>query len=237
MKLNEGLRPGDLRGLVKKTISIDEYESKISDDGLVVGIMVEDKSPAQDLSRFIEKSAVELLDAEVSPGPDEDGNYWVFVEFMRDEKFINKLLDLLHDIEKVSGIRDWWMRIYHKKLSYKVSEENIRNFVRLEDKSVRKKAAESLVNYLTKSYANEIQLNENKLLLDGRIYDIISFGDADILYSAFSLGFKPVRLDESARSKIRLLENSLGPGWLIHQIGDYITCQISDSDKILLLKD
>lgn len=237
MKLKEGLRRGDLDGLVGNTISVDEYESKISDDGLVVGISVEDKEPAQDLSRFIEKSATELLDSEISPGPDENGNYWVFVEFMRDEGFADKLINLLKDVERVCDVRSWFMKIYHKELSYKVDKENIIKYVRLEDATERKKAQKELGEYMAKSYANSVELYENSLAIDGKVYSIEGFGDADNLYRAFGLHFKPIRLDEAARLNTRPLERSLGPGWYINQIDEYILCQIEDSDKILILKD
>ena len=34
----------------------------------------------QDLAFFMEKGATDILDTEVSPNPDDDGNYLVFVE-------------------------------------------------------------------------------------------------------------------------------------------------------------
>ena len=78
--LNEGLRPDDLEDLVLPILSIDEYESKIEDDGIVVGFYTQYKDPANDLNRFIQKSAIDILDSEVSPAPTEDGYFIVFVE-------------------------------------------------------------------------------------------------------------------------------------------------------------
>src|ERR1700748_2916530 len=91
MELIEGLRENDLEGLVLPVISIDQFESKIDDDAIVVAFYVEYRDPAIDLNRFIQKSAVDILDTEVSPAPTEDGYFVVFVELMRDDKFMKKM--------------------------------------------------------------------------------------------------------------------------------------------------
>src|SRR6056297_3156277 len=81
-KIIESLFPGDLENLVSSTISIDEYESKIDPEAIVLAFFVKSEDPAYDLSRFIEFGPFSyILDTEVSPAPDENGNYLVFVEF------------------------------------------------------------------------------------------------------------------------------------------------------------
>ena len=74
-KLKEGMRENDLDDLVLPLITIDEYVSKIGDDKevIVVGFFVEDEDPANDLSRFIDRSVTNILDTDVSPVPNEEG--------------------------------------------------------------------------------------------------------------------------------------------------------------------
>ena len=55
--LFEGLKEGDLAELVLPMISIDEFESKLDDDSIVVAFYVGDRDPSQDLNRFIQKGA------------------------------------------------------------------------------------------------------------------------------------------------------------------------------------
>lgn len=234
--LNEGLRKWDLKDLVLPIISIDEYDSKISDDGLVIGFKVEDKKPAEDLSRFIEKSGQELLDAEVSPGPDEDGNYWVFVELVRDNKAPKKILKILELLEKVTAITKWSMEIYKKPGKYLVTKENLKKYVRLEERSARSKTAESIAQIIKNSYADRIELRENTLRLNFKEYEIECFGTVDEIYKIYNFNIKPLRLDEGARNNIRPLEGILGADWLVSQIEDSILCQHLETDNLIVLR-
>lgn len=136
-----GLKPNDLDDLISKTISIDEFESKIdNEEAIVVGFKVDDKDPAYDLSRFIEKSAAEILDTEVSPAPDTDGKYVVFVEFSRNSKFTEELLDVLRSMENLSNIKmeEYTFTTYKQKGEYPVTEENLCRKVRLKPSPVEK---------------------------------------------------------------------------------------------------
>ena len=49
----------------------------------------------RDLSRFIERGYIDVIDTEVSPGPDEDGNYMVFVEIDKNKNTMKTLKEYL----------------------------------------------------------------------------------------------------------------------------------------------
>jgi hypothetical protein len=100
MDLFEGLREGDLEGLVLPHLSIDEFETKLDDDAIVVAFHVLDRDPANDLNRFIQKGAVALLDTDVSPAPNEDGYYVVFVELERNETFPERMMHILDSVAR-----------------------------------------------------------------------------------------------------------------------------------------
>ena len=57
MKLTEGLKAGDLEGLVSKRFEVDKYKSKMGEDKdvLVLAFVVDSLAPAKDLERFAEK--------------------------------------------------------------------------------------------------------------------------------------------------------------------------------------
>ena len=78
------IQNNDLIDLIKSTFSVDQYKSKIGDDKnvVVLAFEVKDADPAKDLSQFIE-TGHDCIDVDVSPGPDKDGNYKVFVELER----------------------------------------------------------------------------------------------------------------------------------------------------------
>ena len=110
--ITEGLRPGDLEHLVSSTISINEFEPKSGDDVVVIAFYVKDEEPADDLASFIERGTHDILDTEVSPAPDENGNYLVFVEISKNSDLMSVTKNILHDIQKLVKIDAWKFKFY-----------------------------------------------------------------------------------------------------------------------------
>jgi len=108
-KLKEGLKVGDFIDILNPVVSIDEYESKIDKDAIVVALKTKSavSYPADDLSEFIETGRNEVLDTDVSVGPDDKGNYVLFIEFVRNELFPENLIQVLKSIYSLSMIDDW----------------------------------------------------------------------------------------------------------------------------------
>jgi hypothetical protein len=96
------IQNNDLIDLVQSTFSVDQYKSKIGDDKnvVVLAFEVKDADPAKDLSQFIE-TGHDCIDVDVSPGPDKDGNYKVFVELQRNSKLFDSIDNILKDITRV----------------------------------------------------------------------------------------------------------------------------------------
>lgn len=117
LQLNENLEYGDLKRLVHNELHIDEYKSKMgSDDAVcVVSFKVAGKEPSADLVSFIEKGYDWVLDADVSSGEKEGGDYLVFVEMDRRSSIPENLVQLIQDICNLTeqSIEDWRFR-YHK---------------------------------------------------------------------------------------------------------------------------
>ena len=80
-QFNEGLKAGDLEGVVSKRFSIDQYKSKMGEDSniMVLAFTVEGQAPAKDLERFAETGYKSVLDADATPGSMEDGKHKVFI--------------------------------------------------------------------------------------------------------------------------------------------------------------
>ena len=95
MKLfNEGLKAGDLEGVVSNKFSVDQYKSKMGEDKniLVLGFTVDGQAPAKDLERFAEVGYKSVLDADATPGTLEDGKHRVFIEFARTPEVVSQIL-------------------------------------------------------------------------------------------------------------------------------------------------
>jgi hypothetical protein len=117
--LFEGLEANDLKDTVKNVISINQYESKIDDDEVVVVAFILDyKEPAEDLNRFIQKSTAQLLDTEVSATITKEGSYLVFVEFYDNKDFPQELSEVLKEVSQLTGIKKWYYSYYKDKTRY-----------------------------------------------------------------------------------------------------------------------
>jgi hypothetical protein len=124
-KLDEGLRENDLIDLISPLVSIDDFEPKSGkpEDVVVVTLRASDDEPADDLASFIEKGTHDVLDTEVSPSMDEDGNYLVFIEIKRDENLMSTVRDILKDIDKLVGIDTWQFQFHGSDNVIEVSKE------------------------------------------------------------------------------------------------------------------
>lgn len=127
-KISEGLEYEDLKGLVASKIMIDMHKPKIGDieDTVVVAFEVTYEDPANDLANFIETSALEHLDVEVSAAPNEQGHWFVFVEFLRDHNLFEKISKMLQNIDQITSRDDnnWTYRAYRVKKPQPFNQEN-----------------------------------------------------------------------------------------------------------------
>lgn len=106
------LKKGDLKRLLHTEIHIDEFDSKLGEnkDVVVVSLKVYSKEPAQDICGFVEKGYEWVLDADISAGEMDDGDYLVFVELPRDSEAPAHILEMMEDImnlteQEITGYR------------------------------------------------------------------------------------------------------------------------------------
>lgn len=127
--LCEGLFKNDLYGVVKPIISINEYESKLAKNNMVIAFYATCKDAAEDLSVFLEKSSIDaILDAEVSSAPDEDGDYVVFIEY--DAKIKAKtIMETLDIVQYLCDIKEWRFEAYKLPRQYPLNYDNIKKYL------------------------------------------------------------------------------------------------------------
>lgn len=127
MALNEG----DLKDVVLKKISIDEFEPKTGEakDVLVLGFQVTESNVGDDLYGFLNGSLVEIRDIEVSPNPNEDGYYMVFVEMGRNDKVVESIKALIKDTERLAGKLNWEAKTYLNDTYLPLSEDEIYQYI------------------------------------------------------------------------------------------------------------
>ena len=127
--LTEGLFANDLVGLVLPTISINEFEPKIEKTALVIAFFVKNKEAAEDLSVFLEKSAIEdILDAEVSAAPDEGGYYLVFIE-VSNKIAVEMIMKIIAIANHLCSIDEWIFQGYKLSKKYSANKANIKTYL------------------------------------------------------------------------------------------------------------
>tara|TARA_A100000164_G_scaffold297912_1_gene272277 strand:- start:927 stop:1670 length:744 start_codon:yes stop_codon:yes gene_type:complete len=113
--VNEGLKAGDLEGVVSQRFSVDQYKSKMGEDKniMVLTFTVDGQAPAKDLERFAETGYKSVLDADATPGSLEDGKHKVFIEFARRPEVVSEIMSFLDDLKKLTNIEEFEYT-YHK---------------------------------------------------------------------------------------------------------------------------
>lgn len=131
--LFEGLEQGDLKRLVHTEMHIDEFKSKLGrdEDVCVVSFKVNGKEPAQDLMNFIEKGYDWVIDADVSSGEMDDGDYILFIECERDENIPSNIVTMMHDIMNVTDqkLSQWRVRYYKSIVDHPLSVSSLTKLI------------------------------------------------------------------------------------------------------------
>jgi hypothetical protein len=133
--LRENLEMGDLTRLVHNELHIDEYKSKMGTDAdiCVVSFKVAGKEPSADLVSFIEKGYDFVLDADVSSGEKEGGDYLVFVELERTDELPAQIIEIMEDIMNLTEqkIEEWRVRYYKSTTDNELTQESLANIIPL----------------------------------------------------------------------------------------------------------
>jgi hypothetical protein len=139
-KLTEGLEYKDMVGMLKPTIHIDEFSSKMGDDDdvIVASFFVRSKQAAQNLVNWFEKGYDWVLDADISPGEIKPGRFLVYIELQRRSAAGNHLAEAVDDLATLTEYQpsDWIMHYQDKNVPF--SKEEFDRTVPLSPKQYRK---------------------------------------------------------------------------------------------------
>ena len=122
-QLFESLGFRDLEGLLKPTIHVDEFSSKMGDDDdiIVISFFVRDPQAAKDLMSWFEKGYDFVLDADRSPGEIRPGRFLVYVELRRRSTAganVEQLLDDLNTLTEWEDSSAWTMHYRGKSIPF-----------------------------------------------------------------------------------------------------------------------
>ena len=166
--VNEGLKAGDLEGVVSSKFSIDQFKSKMGEDRniLVLAFTVDGQAPAKDLERFAETGYKSVLDADATPGTLEDGKHRVFIEFARSPDVVQHILAFLEDLKKLTNV-DQFQYTYHKSQNPSVASQEMAEDIPTTPESYEQRVNQIKVgeakNFFDKYDMMECKITENIL--------------------------------------------------------------------------
>lgn len=132
-QLSEGLEHGDLARLVHNKLHIDEFKSKMGEDAdiMVLSIKALEKKAAEDLMNFIERGYEWVLDADISTGELDDGDYLVFVELERTPAAAKHIVELIEDIINLTNQKfsEWRFQYQKSKDEYPVDARKLKQVI------------------------------------------------------------------------------------------------------------
>ena len=217
--VNEGLKAGDLDGVVSKRFSVDQFKSKMGEDRniMVLAFTVDGMAPAKDLERFAETGYKEVLDADATPGTLEDGKHRVFVEFARVEAVDQHIRKFLDDLKKLTNIETFEFTYHKNATPFEASAKNLADILPRTPQAYAQKINGMKLEE-TQTFFDRFQMMEFKL--DNNIVSIKKQGSHETLkFELHAFGstslimneIKAFKLDESAMSECMYLTKYFGP--------------------------
>lgn len=217
----------ELKDTVLPYVSVDEFKSKTGTDYevIVVAFYCIDAEPAKELSSFIEKGFLDILDTEVSPNPDEQGHYIVFVELKRNDSFIPVFKELLIDNENVTDKMDWVVSVKEVDGFFKMDDPNLMHWLTLatDPKDVDEFMKESYAfDYFTR--AQQMHITDRNITME---FKIVNLGkDVNAQPAPVTEGFY-------TSPEFRFLQRAFGPAYeLVESKGKFY---IQKEDTVLVL--
>ena len=144
--LFEALNYKDMEGLMKPTVHVDEFSSKMGDDDdiIVISFFVRAESAAKDLMNWFEKGYDFVIDSDRSPGEIKPNRYLVYVEIRRRSTAGAQVEMLIDDLGTLTEFDkdDWTMHYRGKEIPF--SRDDFDRLVPLSPRAYREKYDEGL---------------------------------------------------------------------------------------------
>ncbi len=226
--LSEGLQSCDLKNYVSEFFTVDRYRSKMGEDRdvVVLGFRVKEKYPAIDLMEFIEKGYSFILDADMSSGEENDGQYQVFVEIERTKSLPEQMRKLLSGVSQLTDNWDWKFRYQKSGGAIPFSEEKIFEHVPLTPDDYENKILEiknrGINKFFDQGSLDGVVLEANNDLTFKKPFfgdlhmKLVAIGKYDDLKKTVP---GALSLDENSQSQVYFLQKYLG-NYEINKIGD-----------------
>lgn len=227
------MKRNSLKGCIRNKITLDEFEPKCGQDSevVVVAFYAIDEEPAIDLDRFLQHGYLQIIDSEVSPNPDENGDYLVFVEIERNKRFWEILNYLLTEVENLTGKMDWIVKPYIANRFFQLDDPKLRSYLFV----IQKEKKSELGEFVESANFNCLSLEGDYVIIENRIRGKLQ------AFEEHNSALSKVNLTESAinildiPTECNALTYMFGSNYSVTSMDRYIV--ISNGDKALVLSD
>jgi hypothetical protein len=188
---------------------------------------------------FIEKGYNFVLDADVSSGEDNSGEYSVFVEISRTPKLSEQIKNLTYGIKKLTGIEDFKFRYYKDNQVSEATEENFKNRIPSTANDYKglmnKMQTENVKRFFSKTLMDDLTL-EGDIITIHKHFDkkvqlqMVKDGSAESILEGIDDGYT---VDEAASSEMFWLTKVLGD-YNINKVGENFV--FNNGNRSMLLK-
>jgi len=216
--VNEGLKAGDLEGIVSKRFSVDQFKSKMGEDRniMVLAFSVDSHAAAKDLERFAETGYKEVLDADATPGSLEDGKHRVFIEFARVENVDQHVRRFLDDLGKLTNIEKFEFTYHKRTVPFEASAKNLADVLPRTPEAYSQKINAlklgEMQTFFDKFQMMEFKLDNNIVTIhkqnaDKLKFELRAFGTTSMIMNEVK-GFK---IDQESMSECLFFTKYFGP--------------------------
>lgn len=222
---------GDLNGILLDLVSIDQYQSKLSDDNIVVAFTFRILEAANDVRDFIDRGVFGSLDTEVIMTADLSNNYLLLVEFNRDKKFLHYILKLCKYLSLLSDVKKFKFTSYLTTDYVTLNRTNLIKLVRM----VKVDKAELLTQKMIFYFFNKNVKFDNGLVIvpsyGGKLYLKYVGRTNEELIESF---VKVNNIDLLSLDKLEPI--FIGDQYHIINLGDYVAIKNNDTDLMLMFE-
>ena len=225
----------EMQNYISQKISIDSFQAKLGkdEDVSVLKFQSNNKSVAEDLVNFIETGCSFILDADMSPAKNEQGLYNIFVEIERNEDLPKKIIEVIRDIEQVSGMLPWQFSFYKNESLFQLNDENLNSIVPTSASQYKlltdDKVEEDIKEFFESAPIITKRIKGKKLTLKK------AFTSHEMVVESFNKDVKGTyKIDRESSEQASYLRHWLGGGYSVVKVDDLF--KITKGTKSIVAK-
>jgi hypothetical protein len=228
----------EMQNYISEVIAVDSFAAKLGkdEDVCVLKFQSNNKTVAEDLVNFIETGCDFILDADMSPAKNDQGLYNIFVEIERNDDLPKKIIEVIRDVEQVSGMLPWQFKFYKNENLYALNDENINTIVPTSPSQYKlltdDKIEEDIKAFFESASVVTKRIKGKKLILKK------AFTSHEMIIESFNKDVKGTyKIDRESSEQASYLNYWLGGGYSVVKVDDLFKITKGTNSIVARLKE